>query len=218
MGDSDATSPSSSPPSQPQPSRPWFAPDRILALAPLALVGTAIWQHFDTADAVRATNRLAEASENAAADARRTASADFVMKIDAILDQSRFEKITDDIQSHNSNFHLPKYPNKADADVEEYIGAFDEIGYFVANDLVTTKITYEWFSYDIEKAWCNVTVQETIRDERATDKSKMAQTDPAFGDFERIAKEYLATDGLSCNDLDNPAASASKKQRTRRTH
>jgi hypothetical protein len=155
MGDSDATSPSSSPPSQPQPSRPWFAPDRILALAPLALVGTAIWQHFDTADAVRATNRLAEASENAAADARRTASADFVMKIDAILDQSRFEKITDDIQSHNSNFHLPKYPNKADADVEEYIGAFDEIGYFVANDLVTTKITYEWFSYDIEKAWCS---------------------------------------------------------------
>jgi len=63
-----------------------------------------------------------------------------------------------------------------------------------------------------------MTVKETIRDERATDKSKSAQTDPAFGDFERIAKEYLATDGLSCNDLDNPATSASKKQRTRKTH
>jgi hypothetical protein len=61
-----------------------------------------------------------------------------------------------------------------------------------------------------------MTVKETIRDERATDKSKTAQTDPAFGDL--IAKEYLAADGLSCNDLDNPATSASKKQRTRKTH
>ena len=82
-----------------------------MALATLALVGIAIWQHFDTVDAVRATNRLAEASEHAAADTRRTASADFVMKIDAILDKPRFDKITDDIQSHNSNFPLPKYPN-----------------------------------------------------------------------------------------------------------
>jgi len=95
-----------------------------LALATLALVGTAIWQHFDTVDAVRATNRLAEASENTAANTRRTASADLVMKIDAILDQERFDKITDDIQSHNSYVSLPKYPNKADADVEEYIGPF----------------------------------------------------------------------------------------------
>jgi hypothetical protein len=111
-----------------------------LALATLALVGTAIWQHFDTVDAVRATNRLAEASENTAANTRRTASADLVMKIDAILDQQRFDKSTDDIQPHNSYFHLPKYPNKADADVEEYIGTFDDIGYFVANDLVGAKI------------------------------------------------------------------------------
>jgi hypothetical protein len=111
-----------------------------LALATLALVGTAIWQHFDTVDAVRATNRLAEASENTAANTRRTASADLVMKIDAILDQQRFDKSTDDIQPHNSYFHLPKYPNKVDADVEEYIGTFDDIGYFVANDLVGAKI------------------------------------------------------------------------------
>jgi hypothetical protein len=169
-GDSDATSPSSSPPSQPQPSRPWFAPDRILALATIALVGTAIWQHFDTVDAVRATNRLAEASENTAANTRRTASADLVMKIDAILDQQRFDKITDDVQSHNSYFRLPKYPNKAAADVEEYIGTFDEIGYFVANDLVGAKTAYEWFSYDVEKAWCNMTVKETIRDERVAER------------------------------------------------
>jgi hypothetical protein len=71
------------------------------------------------------------------------------------------------------------------------------------------------FSYDIEKAWCNVTVQETIRDERASDKSKTAQSDPQYENFEKLAKEYLATDGLSCNDLDSPtAAPAAKKKRT----
>ena len=121
MGDSDATSPSSSPPSQPQPSRPWFAPDRILALATLALVGTAIWQHFDTVDAVRATNRLVEASENTAANTRRTASADLVMKIDAILDQPRFDKSTDDIQSHNSYFQHSVTSNGSPKNISLFI-------------------------------------------------------------------------------------------------
>jgi len=42
----------------------------VLAVATLFLVATAIWQHFDTTEAVRATNRLAEANENAAKDRR----------------------------------------------------------------------------------------------------------------------------------------------------
>jgi hypothetical protein len=131
------------PPPSPPPARRRLTLDGItvaftgvLALATLALVGVAIWQHFDTVDAVRATNRLAEASENAASDRRRMASAEFVMKIDATLNEPRYDKITDDIQSNNSNFNLTKYSNKSDADVEEYIGIFDEIGYFIANDFV----------------------------------------------------------------------------------
>jgi hypothetical protein len=184
----------------------------VLAIATLALVGTAILQHFDTVDAVEATKRLAIANENAAKDRRQTASAEFAMKIDAMLYQPRYDKISDDMQSHNINYRLPKYPNKADADVNEYIGIFEDIGYFVANDLVGAKIAYERFSYDIEKAWCNITVQETIRDERTTDKSKTAQSDPQYGNFENLAKEYLATDGLSCNDLDSPTAPAAKKK------
>jgi hypothetical protein len=112
MGDTDAAPPSSSPPSQPQPSRPWFAPDRILALATLALVGVAIWQHFDTVDAVRATNRLAEASENATNDRRRTASAEFVMKIDATFNEPRYDKITDDVRTR-AIFTFPSIRTKS---------------------------------------------------------------------------------------------------------
>ena len=120
------------PPSSPPPARRRIilsAPDRVtaaftgvLAIATLALVGTAILQHFDTVDAVEATKRLAIANENAAKDRRQTASAEFAMKIDAMLNEPRYDKISDDIQSHNSNYRLPKYPNKADADVDEYVG------------------------------------------------------------------------------------------------
>jgi len=37
---------------------------------------------------------------------------------------------------------------------------------------------------------------------RATDKSKTTQSDPMYGNFERLAKEYLDAEGQSCIDLD----------------
>jgi hypothetical protein len=183
----------------------------MLALATLVLVWTSIKQHGDAVDALEATNRLATATENAARDRRHTESAGFILKMDEKLDQSRFDKITDDIQSHNGNFHLPKYPNATDADVDEYISVFDDIGSFITQNLIESKMAYDDFSYDIEKAWCNVTVQETIRDERANDKSKTAQSDPAYGDFEKLAKEYLKTDGLSCKEVDSATSPTKKK-------
>lgn len=184
----------------------------MLAGATLALVLVSIKQHGDALDAIEATNRLATATENAASDRRHAASAEFILKMTETLDQHRFDKITDDIQSHNGSFHLPQYPNTADADVDDYISVFDDIGYFVRQNLIEQKMAYEEFSYDIEKAWCNVTVQETLQQERTTDKSKTAQSDPMYGDFEKLAKEYLETDGLSCKDLDSVTTPAAKKK------
>jgi len=212
---------------QPSPLRVWIAPlltphwvtaafTAMLALATLALVWTSIKQHGDAVDAIEATNRLATATENAARDRRHAASAEFILKMDEKLDQPRFDKITDDIQSHNGNFHLPKYPNAADADVEEYITVFDGIGYFITQNLIEPKMAYEDFSQYIEKAWCNVTVQETIQQERTTDKSKTAQSDPVYGDFEKLAKEYLKTDGLSCKDVDSATSPTTKKKMIKR--
>jgi hypothetical protein len=159
---------------QPNPLRVWIAAlltphwvtaafTAMLALATLALVWTSIKQHGDAVDAIEAANRLATATEHAASDQRHAASAQFMLKMDETLDQPRFDKITDDIQSHKGNFPLPKYPNTADADVEEYISVLDEIGYFVTQNLIEQKMAYEDYSPDVEKAWCNVTVQETIR-------------------------------------------------------
>jgi hypothetical protein len=189
----------------------------VLAAATEALVWSSIKQHEDAVEAIVETKRLAGATEKAVTDRERTASAEFIMRINAMLDQPRYRRITDHIQSHNGNYHLPKYPDKADADVEEYIGAFEDLGYFIMGELISSKIAYEHFSYEVEKAWCNITVQETIRDERATDKSKTAQSDPQYGNFERLAKEYLNTDGLSCNDLDSSPVPAAQKKKTKRS-
>jgi lysyl-tRNA synthetase class II len=92
--------------------------------------------------------------------------------------------------------------HKSDADVEEYIGIFEDMGYFIKDNLITAKMSYDHFSYDIEKAWCNVTVQETINKVRAVDKSKTVQSDPLYGNFERLAKQYLDDEGQTCKDLD----------------
>jgi hypothetical protein len=136
MRDSNAAPPLPSSPS-PLPRRslwawvkPLFTAHSILALATLALVITAIVQHFDTVDAVEATKRLAIANENAANDRRQTASAELMLRIDAMLDDHRYDRIVEDIQNHVSNYHLPKYKSRSDADVEEYIWQIRPYGIF----------------------------------------------------------------------------------------
>lgn len=101
------------PPSPPESQRGISWPERItaaftvvLALATLALVGTAWFQHFDAVDAIEATKRLAAATEKAATDHREIASAELVLKYADILDRDRYTKITTDIQSHGSNYPL----------------------------------------------------------------------------------------------------------------
>jgi hypothetical protein len=153
----------------------------ILALATLALVGTAIVQHMDAVDAIEATKRLATANENTAKDRRQIASAELILKIGTTLAQHRYDRIIDDIQSHDSNYRLPKYKNRTDADVEEYIGVFDDMGYFIKDDLISEKMAYDHFSYDIEKAWCNIVVQEVIRKQRATDKARPRKATRSMG-------------------------------------
>jgi hypothetical protein len=213
---------------QPSPLRVWIASlltphwvtaafTAMLALATLALVWASIKQHGDAVDAIEATNRLATATEKAASDQRHAASGQFILQQRAKLDQTRFAKITDDLQSHNSNFHLPLYQNyTTDAGVEEFILVFEDIGYFVSQGLIEDKMAYDHFSYDIEKAWCNVTVQESVKQERAADKSKIAQSSPVYEQFERLATEYLKTDGLSCKDLDSAATPDTKKKMVKR--
>jgi hypothetical protein len=155
-------SPSSPSQSQPRPLwvriKPLFAAHRVtaaftvvLALSTLALVITAYFQHIDAVDAIEASKRLAIATENAVTDRRQTASAELILRIDTMLEERRYDRITDDIQSHDSNYHLPKYKDRADAEVEEYTSVFEDMRYFIKDNLISTKMAYDHFSYDIEK-------------------------------------------------------------------
>ena len=46
-------------------------------------------------------------------------------------------------------------------------------------------------------------VQRIVREARDADKSVTRKTDPIYGEFEKLALNYLAKEGESCKDLDN---------------
>jgi hypothetical protein len=203
------------PPLPPEPKRAVSWPEWInaaftvvLAGATLALVGTAWFQHKDAVEAIEATQRLAQATENAATDRQRISSAELILKFSDILESPHYAKILTDIESHGSNYPLlprtkkGRLGNRTDADVEEYIGIFEDVGYFIEDNLIIAKMAYDHFSYDIEKAWCNNDVQRIIREARAADKSTTAQTDPMYGNFEKLARQYLAKEQQSCKEIE----------------
>ena len=80
---------------------------------------------------------------------------------------------------------------------------FEDIGYLVEGDLIISKMAYNEFSYDTEKAWCNADVKRVITDARKSDKSITRRTGPFYAQFERLAHSYLAREGETCKDLDN---------------
>jgi hypothetical protein len=180
----------------------------VLASATLALVGTAWFQHNDAVEAITATQRLAEATENAATDRRKISSAELILKFNDLLESPHYAKIVGDIESHSSNYPLlprakkGRLSNRTDADVEEYIGIFEDMGYFIEDNLIIAKMVYDHFSYDIEKAWCNKDVQRIVKEARAADKSTTANVDPIYGNFEKLATQYLAKEHQTCEDME----------------
>lgn len=180
----------------------------ILALATLALVFTAYFQHRDAVEAIQATQRLALATENSVTDRRQTSSATLVLKLDDTLEASRYQKIITEIESHGGNYPIlirtqGRSGKFTDSDIEAYISVFEDLGYFIHGGLITTKMAYDHFSYDVEKAWCNTDVQQIVRESQKDDKSITATADPMYGNFEKLAKEYLAEERQTCKDLNN---------------
>jgi hypothetical protein len=147
---------------------------------------------------------------NTLKQSQQIASAELVLKLADVLDNSKFEKLVTEIQTHDQNqpLLLRSEGGKAggkfrDILIEQYISIFEEIGYLVEDKLILTKMAFDEFSYDVEKTWCNADVQRVIADARKADKSITRQTDPIYGAFEKLARSYLAREGETCKDLDN---------------
>jgi hypothetical protein len=181
----------------------------VLALATLALVFTAVIQHQDAVDAINETRRLATASENTLSERRQVSSGELVLKFGDKLDDSRYKELTAEIQGHDGRHPLLSRGEGGrggkfrDIDIEQYISIFEDLGYLVHDNLIISKMAYDHFSYDIEKAWCNADIQQIIKGARKADKSIPGTADLFYVNFETLAKNYLAREGQSCKDLDN---------------
>lgn len=141
--------------------------------------------------------------------AQRTESATLVLQLRGILDSDRYAKISAEIQNNDQKYPLVRHkkPGRSgkfrDLDVERYISNFEDIGLLLQNNLMFSEMAYDDFSYDIEKTWCNLDVQQIVKEARTADKSITAASDPIFGDFEKLAQSYLSKEQQTCKDLDN---------------
>ncbi len=133
------------------------------------------------------------------------ASATLVLTLRDKLDGDRYARITSEIQDNGSGHPLTKERGGKfrDTDVEHYISNFKDIGYLVRESIIAAPMAYDHFSYDVEKAWCNADVQRVLQAARKADRSATTATDPIYGRFEALAKQYLSTEQQSCKDLEN---------------
>jgi hypothetical protein len=74
-----------------------------------------------------------------------------------------------EIQTHDQNHPLllRSEGGKAggkfrDILIEQYIRIFEEIGCLVEDNLILSKVAFDEFSYDVEKAWCNKGCRKSV--------------------------------------------------------
>jgi hypothetical protein len=141
---------------------------------------------------------------NALEETQRAASATLVLKLRDKLDGDKCKKITDEIQDNRSSHRLLRNRGGkfTDMDVGEYISNFADIAYLVQEKVIVEEMAYHHFSYDIEKAWCNLDIQRIVTEEQKADKSITAASDAFYGNFERLARSYLEKEHQSCENLD----------------
>jgi hypothetical protein len=174
----------------------------IESIAVIGGIGFAVWHLLEIS---KQTTIQAETLKQS----QQIASAKLVLKLRATLDDSKFAKLVIDLQDHDHSYPLlsrsdgGKGGKFRDSLIEQYISVFEDIGYLVDGDLIVQPMAYNEFSYDVQKAWCNADVQNVIMDARKADKSITRQSDPIYGEFEKLARSYLAKEGDTCADLDN---------------
>jgi hypothetical protein len=175
--------------------------DPVLSIALIGGVIIALWQLFQIAHQTKLqsdTLRLSQQLE----------SAKLVLQFRDRVEGNEFSRLVAAIENHDGNYHILASADGGNAgtfrdiDIENYLGNFEDMGYLVGDNLIFSQMAYRSFSYDIEKAWCNVDVQRVIRQARQADKSVTAISDPMYGGVEKLALEYLAREKQSCKDLD----------------
>jgi hypothetical protein len=175
--------------------------DPILSLALIVGVGIAVWQLFE----IVAQTRL---QTEALRHSQQQDSVKLALEFRDRIDGSQFSSLVLAIQNHDQNYRLLTKADGGkggafrDIDIERYLGNFESMGYLVHDNLIFKEAVYDHFEYDIEKTWCNLDVQTVIRQARQDDKSITAKSDPMWGNFEKLALEFLTRDHELCKEFD----------------
>jgi hypothetical protein len=130
-------------------------------------------------------------------------SAQFVLSLSSELNSPRYTAIMNAIED-NPHTYSPLKAGFRDNQVEDYMSEFDTIGDLYRDGVIAPQMTYDEFSYDTEKAYCNVDVQSDItRDQQEAGAS--TGTDAFWSGFQSMAIAFLNQDGYSCTStvLDN---------------
>jgi hypothetical protein len=130
------------------------------------------------------------------------ASAQYVLNLRNQLDSSKLTAIITAIENHPHTFS-PLKAGFSTSQLENYMGQLETIGDLVRDDIIAPQMAYDEFSYDAEKAYCNVDVQKDIADARQNDAT--TGTDMFYDGFESMTLRFLLKDKLMCNSrvLDN---------------
>ncbi|MGO9370695.1 MAG: hypothetical protein ACLQBD_01185 [Syntrophobacteraceae bacterium] len=133
-------------------------------------------------------------------DNQKINSATFVLKIDDILYDKRYEKIMSAIEDNRGDYKLlnGKFKERL---LDEYISIFELLGNLVQDNVITNEMAYNDLGYSLEKAWCNHDVQKYIADARKADKN-ISGSNAFYIGFEKMAKYGLFRDGKTCSDMD----------------
>jgi hypothetical protein len=169
----------------------------LQAVAVIVGVGVAVYQ-------LNQISAQTELQAQALKTTQATQSATLILTLRSVIDADKYKKITGAIQEHDQKFKLLSRFGGAfrDTEIESYIGNFEDIGLLVKESPLLSDMAYDHFAYDIEKAWCNQDVQQVIADARKADRSATASADAIYGEFEKLARAYLAREKQTCNDLD----------------
>jgi hypothetical protein len=131
------------------------------------------------------------------------ASANYVLELSKRLDTPQYYRITKAINYNNRNYPILRESGGRFRieEVDALLGLYDSIGNLYQQNLISKDMAFNEFSDDFETAWCNKSIQNYIIKIRKEDRINKGSLVYFFA-FETLAKEFLAIEKRSCEDLD----------------
>lgn len=169
----------------------------LFLIVSLLFVG---WQIRNQSKTLQLQTEALQLQTKVLQDNQKINSANFMLKIDDILYDQRYEKIMSAIEDNKGDYKLLNGKFKVRL-LDEYVGIFELLGNLVQDNVITNDMAYNDLGYDLEKAWCNQDVQKYIAHSRKVDKN-ISGLNAFFTGFENMAKYSLSRDGKTCSDMD----------------